>query len=59
MGFLSKLFSHKSVEEVADEIANTYAEEVQAVMITKTYEISVINTHSALSSIYFTTQSSS
>lgn len=30
MGFLSKLFSHKSVEEVADEIANTYAEEVQA-----------------------------
>ena len=29
MGFLSKLFSHKSVEEVADEIANTYAEEVQ------------------------------
>ena len=26
MGFLSKLFSHKSVEEVADEIANTYAE---------------------------------
>ena len=29
MGFLSKLFSHKSVEEVADEIATTYAEEVQ------------------------------
>lgn len=36
MGFLSKLFSHKSVEEVADEIANTYAEEVQAVTAEQT-----------------------
>ena len=36
MGFLSKLFSHKSVEEVADEIANTYAEEVQAVTVEQT-----------------------
>lgn len=38
MGFLSKLFSHKSVEEVADEIANTYAEEVQADMLSDTAE---------------------
>lgn len=38
MGFLSKLFSHKSVEEVADEIANTYAEEVQADMLSDTVE---------------------
>lgn len=36
MGFLSKLFSHKSVEEVADEIANTYAKEVQAVTAEQT-----------------------
>ena len=36
MGFLSKLFSHKSVEEVADEIVNTYAEEVQAVTAEQT-----------------------
>ena len=36
MGFLSKLFSHKSVEEVADEIANTYAEEVQAITVDQT-----------------------
>lgn len=38
MGFLSKLFSHKSVEEVADEIANTYAEEVQSDMLSDTAE---------------------
>ena len=38
MGFLSKLFSHKSVEKVADEIANTYAEEVQADMLSDTAE---------------------
>lgn len=38
MGFLSKLFSHKSVEEVADEIANTYSEEVQSDMLSETAE---------------------
>ena len=29
-GFLAKLFKHKQVEELAEELAHTYADEMQA-----------------------------
>ena len=32
-GFLAKLFKHKQVEELAEELAHTYAEEMQADML--------------------------
>ena len=38
MGFLSKLFSCKEVEEVAEEIVKTYADEVQANTLSKSAE---------------------
>ena len=32
-GFLAKLFKHKQVEELAEELAHTYADEMQADML--------------------------
>ena len=38
-GFLAKLFKHKQVEELAEEIAHTYADEMQADMLFDNPEI--------------------
>ena len=37
-GFLTKLFKHKKVEEPAEELAHTYAEEMQADMLSEYLE---------------------
>ena len=37
-GFLSKLFKHKQVEELAEELAHTYADEMQADMLSDNSE---------------------
>lgn len=37
-GFLAKLFKHKQVEELAEELAHTYAEEMQADMLSENSE---------------------
>lgn len=37
-GFLAKLFKHKQVEELAEELAHTYADEVQADMLSENSE---------------------
>ena len=37
-GFLAKLFQHKQVEELAEELAHTYAEEMQADMLSDNSE---------------------
>lgn len=38
-GFLAKLFKHKQVEELAEELAHTYADEMQADMLSENPEI--------------------
>ena len=38
-GFLAKLFRHKQVEELAEELAHTYAEEMQADMLSENSEM--------------------
>ena len=37
-GFLAKLFKHKQVEELAEELAHTYADEMQADMLSENSE---------------------
>lgn len=37
-GFLAKLFKHKQVKELAEELAHTYAEEMQADMLSESNE---------------------
>ena len=37
-GFLAKLFKHKQVEELTEELAHTYADEMQADMLSKSDE---------------------
>ena len=37
-GFLAKLFKHKQVEELAEELAHTYANEMQANMLSDSDE---------------------
>ena len=37
-GFLAKLFKHKQVEELAEELAHTYADEMQAEMLSDNSE---------------------
>ena len=37
-GFLAKLFQHKQVEELAEELAHTYADEMQADMLSENSE---------------------
>lgn len=37
-GFLAKLFQHKQVEELAEELAHTYADEMQADMLSESDE---------------------
>ena len=37
-GFLAKLFKHKQVEELAEELAHTYADEMQENMLSENAE---------------------
>ena len=40
-GFLAKLFKHKQVEELAEELAHTYADEMQADMLSENSETDI------------------